>query len=157
MIPLVGARRGWTNRAAVALGEGIREAGHILRRGDWRVIAGSVGYWAFDNAVLWACLHAFGESAPITLVLMGYLIGQLGGLLPIPGGLGGIDGGLLGALVVYGLPAEFTTATILAYRVILFWLPLVLGGAAFVSLRRGLQDSERADLCDPFVLPQVAP
>jgi uncharacterized membrane protein YbhN (UPF0104 family) len=156
-IPVVAARRGWSNRTANALGEGIREAGHILRRRDWRVIAGSVGYWAFDNAVLWACLHAFGESPPITLVLMGYLIGQLGGLLPIPGGIGGIDGGLLGALVVYGFPADVTAATILAYRVILFWLPLLLGGAAFVSLRRGLQDPERPDLCDPFLRPQVAP
>jgi uncharacterized protein (TIRG00374 family) len=89
-------------------------------------------------------------------VLMGYLIGQLGGLLPIPGGLGGIDGGLLGALVVYGLPVAATAAAILAYRVILFWLPLVLGAAAFVSLRRGLQDPERPDLCDPFPRPQVA-
>ena len=33
---------------------------------------------------------------------MGYLIGQLGGLLPLPGGIGGIDGGLLGTLVVFG-------------------------------------------------------
>jgi uncharacterized membrane protein YbhN (UPF0104 family) len=94
----------------------------------------------------------------VTLVLMGYLIGQLGGLLPLPGGLGGIDGGLLGALVVYGLPA--TTATmataILAYRVILFWLPLLLGATAFVSLRRGLQNPERLDLRDPLPRPQVA-
>ena len=156
VIPFIAARRGWRNRAAVALSEGVGEAGRVLRRRDWRVIAGSVGYWAFDNAVLWACLHAFGESPPITLVLMGYLIGQLGGLLPIPGGLGGIDGGLLGALVVYGLPAAATAAAILAYRVILFWLPLVLGAAAFVSLRRGLQDPERPDLCDPFLRPQVA-
>ena len=72
---------------------------------------------------------------------MGYLIGQLGGLLPIPGGLGGIDGGLLGALVVYGLPAAAAAAAILAYRLILFWLPLILGGAAFVSLRKRLQRS----------------
>jgi uncharacterized membrane protein YbhN (UPF0104 family) len=156
VIAFVAARRGWTNRAAVALNEGVREAGRVLRRRDWRAIAGSVGYWAFDNAVLWACLHAFGESPPITLVLMGYLIGQLGGLLPIPGGVGGIDGGLLGALVAYGLPAAPATAAILAYRVILFWLPLVLGAAAFVSLRRGLQDPARPDLCDPVLHPQVA-
>ena len=88
---------------------------------------------------------------------MGYLIGQLGGLLPIPGGLGGIDGGLLGALVVYGLPAAATAAAILAYHVILFWLPLFLGATAFVSLRRGLQDPERLDLRDPCLRPQVAP
>src|SRR5215213_3398520 len=134
LIPHVATRRGWMNRLADALGEGVREAGRVLRRHEWRVLAGSVGYWAFDNAVLWACLHAFGASPAITLVLMGYLIGQLGGLLPIPGGLGG---SLLGALVVYGLPAAATAAAIFAYRVILFWLPLALGGPAFFSLRKG--------------------
>jgi uncharacterized membrane protein YbhN (UPF0104 family) len=92
----------------------------------------------------------------MTLVVMGYLIGQLGGLWPIPGGLGGIDGGMLGALVVYGLPPAATAAAILAYRVILFWLPLVLGAAAFVSPRKGLQGPERPDLCDPLLRPQVA-
>ncbi len=41
----------------------------------------------------------------------------------------------------------------LAYRVILFWLPLVLGGIAFAQLKRGLDDPERADLCDPLRRP----
>ena len=119
-------------RAAVeALGDGVREAGRVLRERDWRVIAGAIGYWTFDNAVIWACFRAFGESPPITLVLMGYLIGQLGGLLPLPGGIGGIDGGLIGTMIVYGLPAAAAAASVLAYRVILFWLPLVLGGIAF--------------------------
>jgi uncharacterized membrane protein YbhN (UPF0104 family) len=144
-----GGRR-WYERALDALGDGTREAGRILRRGDWRVIAGSLGYWAFDNGVLWATLRAFGESPAVTLVLMGYLIGQLGGLLPLPGGLGGIDGGLLGALIVYGLPAAAVGAAILAYRVILFWVPLILGGAAFFSLRKGLNDPDRPDICDPL-------
>jgi uncharacterized membrane protein YbhN (UPF0104 family) len=157
LIPLVahrlrGARR-WIAATAVALDDGVREAGRVLRRRDWRVIAGSLGYWAFDNAVVWACFRAFGLSPPLTLVLMGYLIGQLGGLLPIPGGIGGIDGGLIGALVVYGLPAAATAAAVLAYRVILFWLPLMLGGLAFAALQRGLNDPERPDLCDPFGRP----
>ena len=147
--PAHGWRR-WARLAAVALTDGVREAGRILRRRDWRVIAGSVGYWAFDNAVLWACLHAFGEPPPLTLVLMGYLIGQLGGLLPLPGGVGGIDGGLIGTLIVFGLPATTTVAAVLAYRVILFWLPLILGGIAFVFLRRGLDDPSRPDICDPL-------
>jgi uncharacterized protein (TIRG00374 family) len=146
------ARR-WIDAIATALDDGVREAGAILRRRDWQVIIGSLGYWAFDNAVVWACFKAFGESPPITLVLMGYLIGQLGGLLPIPGGIGGIDGGLIGTMIVYGLPAAATAAAVLAYRVILFWLPLVLGGLAFSALRRGLQDPARADLCDPLRRP----
>lgn len=131
----------------------MREAGGALRRHDWRVIAGSLGYWLFDNAALWACFRAFGESPGLTLVLMGYLLGQLGGLLPIPGGIGGIDGGLIGALVVYGLPAGATAAAVLAYRLILFWLPLLLGATAFTALRRGLNDPERPDLCDPLGRP----
>jgi uncharacterized protein (TIRG00374 family) len=130
-----------------ALVGGTREAVQILRSRNRLVIAGSVGYWAWDNAVLWATFHAFGYSPPLTLILMGYLIGQLGGLLPLPGGLGGIDGGLIGTLIVYGTPAAVTTAAVLAYRVILFWLPLLLGGVAFVSLRRGLNRPDRPELC----------
>jgi uncharacterized membrane protein YbhN (UPF0104 family) len=149
----VGALQGWRRWVAAAveaLGDGVREAGRILRRRDWRVIAGSLGYWVFDNAVVWACFKAFGESPAITLVLMGYLLGQLGGLLPIPGGIGGIDGGLIGALIVYGLPAAATVAAVFAYRLILFWLPLLLGSVAFTKLRRGLEDPARPDLCDPL-------
>jgi uncharacterized membrane protein YbhN (UPF0104 family) len=130
-----------------ALIGGTAEAVQILRSRDLQVIAGSFGYWAFDNAVLWATFHAFGASPPLSIILMGYLIGQLGGLLPLPGGLGAIDGGLLGTLVVYGAPAAATAAAVLAYRVVLFWLPLIVGGIAFASLRRGLNDPDRPDLC----------
>jgi uncharacterized membrane protein YbhN (UPF0104 family) len=143
----------WVTASFAALDQGVRESGRILRRREWKVIAGSLGYWAFDNAVLWATFHAFGESPPLTLILMGYLIGQLGGLLPIPGGIGGIDGGLIGTLIVYGVAAAPTAAAVFAYRVILFWLPLVLGGLAFAQLRRGLEDPARADLCDPLRRP----
>jgi len=130
-----------------ALVGGTAEAVRILRSGNVTVIAGSIGYWAFDNAVLWAAFHAFGHSPPITIILMGYLIGQLGGLLPLPGGLGGIDGGLIGTLVVYGTPVAVTAAAVLVYRTILFWLPLLLGAAAFISLRRGLNRPDRPELC----------
>jgi uncharacterized protein (TIRG00374 family) len=130
-----------------ALVGGTREAVQILRSRNLLVITGAVGYWAWDNAVLWAAFHAFGHSPPLTIVLMGYLIGQLGGLLPLPGGLGGIDGGLIGTLIVYGTPAAHAAAAVLTYRVILFWLPLLVGSAAFVLLRRGLNHPERPDLC----------
>ena len=94
---------------------------------------------------------------PLTIVLMGYLIGQLGGLLPLPGGVGGIDGGLIGTLIVYGAPAAATAAAVLAYRVILFWLPLIGGAIAFASLRRALVDPERPDLCEPLIEPLELP
>jgi uncharacterized protein (TIRG00374 family) len=144
---------GRVERAVVAVRhavvDGAREAVGIIRSGNALVIAGAWGYWAFDNAVLWATFHAFGATVPLTVILMGYLIGQLGGLLPIPGGIGGIDGGLIGTFVVYGAPAAATAAAVLAYRVILFWLPLIVGGVAFAALRKGLNHPDRPDLCRP--------
>ena len=133
-----------TRRAAVG---GVREAGAVMRRPKLQVITGAVGYWLFDNAVLWATFHAIGASPPITVILMGYLIGQLGGALPLPGGIGGIDGGLIGTLVVYGAPAAATGAAVVLYRLILFWLPLVFGAFAFASLRRALNSPDRPELC----------
>jgi uncharacterized protein (TIRG00374 family) len=135
-----------------ALVGGAREAVQMVRSRNALVIVGAVGYWAWDNAVLWATFQAFGFSPPITVILLGYLIGQLGGLLPLPGGLGGIDGGLIGALIVYGTPAAVTVAAVLVYRVILFWLPLLAGAAAFISLRRGLNRPDRPELC---VVPEA--
>jgi uncharacterized membrane protein YbhN (UPF0104 family) len=148
-----GTRRGTRARAAArrALVTGVREGLAIARAGELPVIAGAFGYWAFDNAVLWATYHAVGASVPIAVVLMGYLIGQLGGALPLPGGIGGIDLGLIGTLIVYGAPASATAAAVLAYRVILFWLPLVVGAVAFWSLQRALRGLSRADLCEPAV------
>jgi uncharacterized protein (TIRG00374 family) len=136
-------------RAAVI--DGTAESVQIVRTRDAGLLAGALGYWAWDNAVLWATYHAFGADIPLSIILMGYLIGQLGGLLPLPGGVGGIDGGLIGTLIVYGAPAAETAAAVLAYRVILFWLPLIGGGIAFASLRRAVDQPERPDLCEPAI------
>jgi uncharacterized membrane protein YbhN (UPF0104 family) len=147
-------RRAWA-ASRRALTTGASEAFGILRSGNWRVIAGSIGYWAFDNAVLWATFHAFGLSPPLTVILLGYLIGQLGGLLPIPGGIGGIDGGLIGTLIVYGTPAAGTAAAVLGYRVILFWLPLIAGGVAFAALRRDMPKPGELAACAPAIAAQT--
>jgi uncharacterized protein (TIRG00374 family) len=136
-------------KLVAALASGMSEAGQLLRKGDPLLIGGSIGYWLFDNLVLLAAFHAFGEAPPLTIVLMAYLIGQLGGALPLPGGIGGIDGGLIGTLIVYGVAAAPAAAAVLLYRVVLFWVPLVMGVPAFISLRRGLDDERRPDLCLP--------
>jgi uncharacterized protein (TIRG00374 family) len=134
-----------------ALVDGAREAVAIVRSGTWMAILGSIGYYAFDNAVLWATYRAFDESIPLTVLLLGYLIGQLGGLLPLPGGIGGIDGGLIGTLVVFGAPALATATAVLAYRVILFWVPLVGGAIAFTLLRRNLARVNVREVCHQAV------
>jgi uncharacterized protein (TIRG00374 family) len=155
---LAGSRRKRVGTALAALTDGVSEAGTLLRSRDPLLLAGAIGYWIFDNLVLLAAFHAFGASPPLIVVLQAYLIGQLGGALPLPGGLGGIDGGLIGALVVYGVPLAPATAAVLLYRVILFWVPLVMGVPAFMSLRRGLGDTRRPDLCLPVpAAPRAGP
>jgi uncharacterized membrane protein YbhN (UPF0104 family) len=130
-----------------ALVVGTAEAIELVRARDPLLIVGAIGYWAWDNAVLWATFNAFGASPELSVILMGYLIGQLGGLLPLPGGVGGIDGGLIGTLIVFGAPADQTAAAVFAYRLILFWLPLTIGGLAFLSLKRSLDRADRPELC----------
>jgi uncharacterized membrane protein YbhN (UPF0104 family) len=147
-------RRG-ISATRLAIVDGVAEARQILASGHLGVIAGAVGYWAFDNAVLWATYHAFGASPPLTVILMGYLIGQLGGALPVPGGIGGIDLGLIGALIVYGAAAAPTAAAVLAYRIILFWLPLIVGGIAFEGLRRDMPSEKEFAACAPAIAGQI--
>jgi uncharacterized membrane protein YbhN (UPF0104 family) len=130
-------RRAWSVTRQTIV-RGTHEAGVLLRRRDLVLWAGIIGYWAWDNLALWAAFRAVGSDPGASVILLGYLIGQLGGLLPLPGGVGGIDGGLIGAFVVYGAPASATTAAVLAYRVILFWIPLILGAGALLALRRDM-------------------
>ena len=146
----------WLSVTRRAVVRGITEARGILRSRDRRVLAGSFGYWFFDNAVLWATFQAFGLSPPITVILMGYLIGQLGGLIPLPGGIGGIDLGLIGVLVAYGTSAAGTAAAVFAYHVILFWLPLIVGTIAFAMLRRNMPSGGEFASCKPAIAAQTA-
>ncbi|MBJ7471542.1 MAG: UPF0104 family protein [Solirubrobacteraceae bacterium] len=125
-----------------------QEAGEILRRREPAVYLGAFGFWFFDNAVLWATFQAFGADPSPWVILLGYLIGQLGGLIPVPGGIGGVDGGLIGTFVLYGIPAEPAVIAVLAYRVILFWLPLLIGGVAFFFMQRQIREIEAQQAAD---------
>jgi uncharacterized membrane protein YbhN (UPF0104 family) len=124
------------HRGLRGIAGGVGETSTFLRSGDPLVYAGAIGYWAFDNAVLWVTFRALGHAPPVAVVAMAYLIGQLGGALPIPLGIGGIDGGLIGAFVLFNVSLSTTTSAVLAYRAIQIWIPAVLGGAALTRLRQ---------------------
>jgi uncharacterized protein (TIRG00374 family) len=134
-----------------ALGDGVQDAVSLLRQRQIGVLVGSFGYMAFDIAVLGACFRAFGHIPPIGVLVVAYIIGQLGGLIPIPGGIGGTEGGLIGVFVLYNTPLALTTAAVLIYRVIQLWLPAMLGSVAFVQLRNALRrETTPAALCAPL-------
>jgi uncharacterized protein (TIRG00374 family) len=121
--------------APAAAASGIRTAISLVRSGDWALL-GAVGWWGFDIAVLWACFHAFGGSPPTAVVVMSYFVGMLGNVLPLPGGIGGVDGAMIGAFSAFGIAPDLAVVAVLAYRALAFWLPTLPGAVAYLQLRR---------------------
>ncbi len=137
--------RWWLLELAVALGTGARGAIKLFREHDPRALAAGAAYLFFDIAALWAAVRAFGGQPELQPLAMAYLVGQLAGEIPIPGGLGAVDGGLIGALVLYGLPVTVATAGALAYRAIALGVPAVFGGIAGVGLTRTIRQWDLDD------------
>ena len=138
-----------------ALSDGVREAGRLLASGNPLIVAGAIGYMFFDVAALGAAFAAVATLPSIGLLLLAYVLGQLGGLLPVPGGVGGADGGLIAALVIYGIPLAEAAAAVLAYRAFQLGLPAVLGTLAATRLPGVL--NERLDRNVPMREPLVGP
>jgi uncharacterized protein (TIRG00374 family) len=114
---------------------GVRTAISLARKRD-PYLLGAVAWWGFDISVLWACFHAFGDAPPQAVIVMAYFVGMLGNTLPLPGGIGGVDGGMIGAFTAFGVPVEISVVSVLAYRGIAFWLPTLPGAVAYLQLRR---------------------
>ncbi len=123
--------------APATLGSGGRGAVALVRARDPAAL-GALGWWVCDALVLWAALRAFGAAPTAAVLVMSYLVGQLGNLLPLPGGIGGVEGGIVGALVAFGEPAGLALAAVLTYRAFAFWLPTLPGAIAYVRLTRAL-------------------
>jgi uncharacterized protein (TIRG00374 family) len=120
--------------APTTLGAGVRTAMKMVR--ELRPgLLGAVAYWGFDIAVLGVCCRAFGSVVPVAVLIMSYFLGTLGSLLPLPGGIGGVEGGMIGALVAFGVPGGQAVVGVLAYRAISFWLPTLPGLAGWLTLR----------------------
>jgi uncharacterized protein (TIRG00374 family) len=67
---------------------------------------------------------------------------MLGNLLPLPGGVGGVEGGMIGALIAFGVPGGLAVVSVLTYRAIAFWLPTVPGVIAYLQLRHTVRGWE---------------
>jgi putative heme transporter len=135
----------WLARAAGwsgAIAAGVRGAVALLRRRDTGFL-GALGWWAFDVGVLWACFHAFGQPPSAGVLVMAYFTGMLGNVLPLPGGLGGVEGGMIGALIGFGVDDGLAVTAVLSYRAFAYWLPIVPGMLAYLRLRRTVKAWDR--------------
>ncbi|MBV9416649.1 MAG: flippase-like domain-containing protein, partial [Solirubrobacterales bacterium] len=131
------AQRRWQRAAALprSLQAGLRAALAMVRRRDpavlWPLVA-----WGFDIGTLWAAFQAFGHAPPPAELVMGYYVGTLANTLPLPGGIGGVEGGMIGSFLAFGVNGSLAVLAVLAYRTISYWLPTVPGAIAYIRLRR---------------------
>ena len=148
----------WIARAVTVpalAASGIRTAIELVRSRDPGLL-GAPAWWGFDICVLWASFHAFGAAPPFTVIWMAYFVGMLGNLLPLPGGLGGVEGGMIGAFAVFGVNIDLAVLAVLTYRGISFWLPTVPGAIAYFQLLRTVNrwgDRDAAEVRDVDAVP----
>lgn len=144
--------------ALVVASGGLHDTAALIAGRRWRAILGALGYLCFDIAALLLAFRAVHGSMPLGALVFAYVVGQLGGLIPVPGGVGGTDGGLIAALVLYGSSLPTAAAAVLAYRACQLGVPAILGSVAFVSLRRTLSRThDLAAVCEPLAAePEAA-
>jgi uncharacterized protein (TIRG00374 family) len=139
-----------------AVADGVDTAKVLLRGHSVGVVVGSLGYMAFDIVALGCGFAAVGSVPPFSTLVLAYLIGQLGNLIPVPGGIGGTEGALIGVFALYGVNVSEATAAVFAYRLFQLAVPALMGTPAFVFLRRRLKRAEQpALMCAPLGLETV--
>jgi len=133
-----GRTAGWM-RAVISVpasaATGVRTALRLIRDREPGVL-GALMWWGFDIGVLWACFHAFGQPPPFGVVILAYFIGMLANTLPLPGGIGGVDGGMIGTFLAFGADDGLAVVAVLVYRGFSFWLPTIPGALAYLQLRQ---------------------
>jgi uncharacterized protein (TIRG00374 family) len=129
----------WLAAAPASLSGGVRYAFSLLRHPEW-ALAGTLGWWGFNIGVLYASFRAFGQAPPTAVLIQAYFVGLLANLLPLPGGIGGVDGGLIGAFAAFGVSVGLAVPAVLTYRLFAFWLPSIPGAIAYFQLRRRVSE-----------------
>jgi uncharacterized membrane protein YbhN (UPF0104 family) len=135
-------RRGWVRSAAATIPDGIVDFLVVVRRP--RSLLGAIGWWAGDCAALWAAFQAVGGRPALSVLILAYMLGQLGNTLPLPGGVGGVEPLMLGILSASGVNLGVAAAAVICYRAIALGVQGALGAVGVVSLGRDLRQERRS-------------
>ena len=130
----------------------------LIHRDAWVPVVGIVGYLIFDVLVLWFAFKTVNAN-PVPgfgVVIMGYIIGALGGSLPLPAAAGTI-GGVAGMLIVYGVAHNVALAAVLLHQAIGLLVPLIGGAIGYAILRHRLGPIRERAASDPGAAQTTAP
>jgi uncharacterized membrane protein YbhN (UPF0104 family) len=117
------------------LAAGLEGAWQAVGRPHWRLV-GVAGFLCLDMGALWAACAATGHPLGLPALAIAYCIGYLATAIPMPAGLGVLDSGLAGALVLYGLSPAASVGAVLVYHAIAIWVPATGGLIAWLPTRR---------------------
>jgi uncharacterized membrane protein YbhN (UPF0104 family) len=102
----------------------------------WKVVLASGGKWGFEYLALVLAVRGVGHDDTSSILLLAFVTASLLSRIPFtPGGLGFVEAGLTGTLVLAGLSAGDAATATLAYRLVSYWLPIPFGGLAYLIHR----------------------
>jgi len=120
--------------AARSMAASLEGAWDSMSTPHWRML-GAAGFLLLDIAALWAACRATGHQLGAVALAVAYFIGYLATMIPIPAGLGVLDSGLAGALVLYGYSPAASVGAVLVYHAIAIWVPGLGGLIAWLPTR----------------------
>jgi hypothetical protein len=144
------AKHGKVASALATLADAVEDTKRLFRRGAWAPVAGGIAYLGFEVLVLWFAFHAVRVS-PVPgfpIVVMAYIIGALGGSIPLPASAGTI-GGVAGMLIVYGVAHSAALAAVLLHQAVGLLVPVIGGGIAYMILRHQFGPLRSVPLTSP--------
>lgn len=124
--------------AITTLADAVHDTERLLvHRGAWASVLGVLAYLGLDVLVLWtAFLAIHANPAPgVAVVVMAYIIGALGGSVPLPASAGTV-GGMGGMLILYSVGHNAAIAAVLLHQAVGLLVPLAGGGISYAILRR---------------------
>jgi uncharacterized protein (TIRG00374 family) len=104
---------------------------------EWhRALSAAVIKTFLEFMALMGALLAVGASPDPGLVVLAFSAASVLTTVPItPGGLGFVEAGLTGTLVLAGVSAGDAALATLAFRLVSYWLPMLLGVGALFMFR----------------------
>ena len=102
------------------------------------LFGGNIGSQVLYGAVLAGCLHAFGTSGEVLVlgIVANTAATLLGGLSPVPGGVGLWEGTAVAVLTAGGVDPTTATVAVLTHRMLTYYLPPAYGYLGFAWLKR---------------------
>ena len=132
------------SKIGIALRHFFEEWDTLLQYG-WRgPAAGAILNTAFDMLTLALLFLAAGNYVTLAVLVAGYGVPQLlGKLTVVLGGVGVVEASMIGLYSLLGIPKQSALVVVLAYRLLSFWLPTLIGILLIPYLGRGTMSSPK--------------